>query len=47
MKRRLLTLAVILAGGLQLMAQEAENIIDEIIWVVGDEAILRSEELLH
>ncbi len=30
-------------GGLQLMAQEAENIIDEIIWVVGDEAILRSE----
>ena len=25
------------------MAQEAENIIDEIIWVVGDEAILRSE----
>ena len=43
MKRRLLTLAVILIGGLQLMAQEAENIIDEIIWVVGDEAILRSE----
>ena len=43
MKRRLLTLAVILVGGLQLMAQEAENIIDEIIWVVGDEAILRSE----
>ena len=38
-----MTLAVILAGGLQLMAQEAENIIDEIIWVVGDEAILRSE----
>ena len=36
-------MAVILAGGLQLMAQEAENIIDEIIWVVGDEAILRSE----
>ncbi len=43
MKRRLLTLTVIRAGGLQLMAQEAENIIDEIIWVVGDEAILRSE----
>ena len=32
-----------LLGGLQLMAQEAENVIDEIIWVVGDEAILRSE----
>ncbi len=43
MRKRLLTLAVILMGGLQLMAQEAENIIDEIIWVVGDEAILRSE----
>ncbi|MBO4754087.1 MAG: peptidylprolyl isomerase [Bacteroidales bacterium] len=43
MKKRLMTLAVILMGGLQLMAQEAENIIDEIIWVVGDEAILRSE----
>ena len=43
MHKRLLTLAVILLGGLQLMAQEAENIIDEIIWVVGDEAILRSE----
>ena len=38
-----MTLAVMLMGGLQLMAQEAENIIDEIIWVVGDEAILRSE----
>ena len=38
-----MTLAVMLIGGLQLMAQEAENIIDEIIWVVGDEAILRSE----
>ncbi len=43
MKKRLLTLAVALLGGLPLMAQEAENIIDEIIWVVGDEAILRSE----
>ncbi len=38
-----MTLAVVLMGGLQLMAQEADNIIDEIIWVVGDEAILRSE----
>lgn len=25
------------------MAQEADNVIDEVIWVVGDEAILRSE----
>lgn len=28
---------------LQLLAQQTDNIIDEIIWVVGDEAILRSE----
>lgn len=32
-----------LMTALQVMAQEADNIIDEIIWVVGDEAILRSE----
>ena len=25
------------------IAQEADNVIDEVIWVVGDEAILRSE----
>lgn len=42
-KRLLSSLAVALLGCLQLMAQEADNIIDEIIWVVGDEAILRSE----
>lgn len=38
-----MTLAAFALGMLPLMAQEAENIIDEIIWVVGDEAILRSE----
>ena len=32
-----------LLGCMQVLAQEADNIIDEIIWVVGDEAILRSE----
>lgn len=36
-------LAMLLIGSMQLMAQVADNIIDEIIWVVGDEAILRSE----
>ena len=25
------------------MAQKATNIIDEVIWIVGDESILRSE----
>lgn len=34
----LMSWATIFAG-----AQEAENVVDEIIWVVGDEAILRSE----
>ena len=43
MTKRLSLLAVMLMGALQLVAQEADNIIDEIIWVVGDEAILRSE----
>ena len=43
MKNRLLTLALLLMGAVRLVAQESDNIIDEIIWVVGDEAILRSE----
>lgn len=34
-------LAVLLLCGMQLRAQD--NVIDEVIWVVGDEAILRSE----
>lgn len=34
---------VTLLSTLQLLAQEADNVIDEVIWVVGDEAILRSE----
>ncbi len=43
MKHKILTLVIGLMASLQLMAQESDNIIDEIIWVVGDEAILRSE----
>lgn len=40
------SLAVAFAFGLALLsaaAQDADNVVDEIIWVVGDEAILRSE----
>ena len=43
MKKYATLVVMLLMSGLQLMAQEADNIIDEIIWVVGDEAILRSE----
>ncbi len=43
MKKFVTVLATLLMGGLQLMAQQTDNIIDEIIWVVGDEAILRSD----
>ncbi len=43
MKKYATLVAMLLMSGLQLMAQEVDNIIDEIIWVVGDEAILRSE----
>lgn len=42
MKKYLFTLTALLASGLTL-AQEVDNVIDEVIWVVGDEAILRSE----
>ena len=42
MKKYLFTLTALLASGLAL-AQEVDNVIDEVIWVVGDEAILRSE----
>ncbi|NDV79205.1 peptidylprolyl isomerase [Dysgonomonas sp. 511] len=38
---KLILLAVLLAYGLQSKAQD--NIIDQIIWVVGDEAILKSD----
>ncbi|MBP5717112.1 MAG: peptidylprolyl isomerase, partial [Bacteroidales bacterium] len=42
MKRKLMALATALITCAS-MAQEADNVIDEVIWVVGDEAILRSE----
>lgn len=42
-KCSLTTLFMALSMMLTAVAQEADNVIDEIIWVVGDEAILRSE----
>ena len=42
MKNRLLVIGYgLLAMGMMAMAQD--NIIDEVVWIVGDEAILRSE----
>ena len=43
MRKTLTLVATMLLGVLQLLAQHTDNVIDEIIWVVGDEAILRSE----
>lgn len=43
MRKTLTLVAAVLMSMMQLVAQQADNIIDEIIWVVGDEAILRSE----
>ena len=41
MKKRILHLIVVLLAAWSLQAQN--NIIDEVVWVVGDEAILKSE----
>ena len=41
-KRMLGVVAMVLLGATQLFAQ-TDNVIDEVLWVVGDEAILRSE----
>lgn len=43
MKKFLLLLITLTALSGQLQVQSQDNIIDEVIWVVGDEAILRSE----
>ena len=43
MRNKIFTLVLGLMTALQVLAQEGDNIIDEFIWVVGDEAILRSE----
>ena len=43
--KKLLYAFVFLFGGIQmhLFAQSPNNVVDEVIWVVGDEAILRSD----
>ena len=42
--QRLLSLSLLLVGmQATLLAQTNNNIVDEVIWVVGDEAILRSD----
>ena len=41
--KRLLTLFFILSSAFTLKAQTQNNVIDEVIWVVGDEAILKSD----
>lgn len=41
LQRRLFTLALVALQGLLAIAQS--NIVDEVVWVVGDEAILRSD----
>jgi len=42
-KNRALAIAATFLMSTAAIAQEADNIIDEVIWIVGDEAILRSE----
>lgn len=42
MKKLLLTIISVLVSGF-VLAQGAKNVVDEVIWVVGDEAILKSD----
>ena len=41
MRNRILIFLVVALSGLRLSAQD--NVIDEVVWVVGDEAIWKSE----
>ncbi len=43
MKRPLVLLALLLATSTTALCQALDNVIDEVIWVVGDEAILKSD----
>ena len=43
MKRNILSICLFSLFGMALQAQTKSNVIDEVIWVVGDEAILRSD----
>lgn len=41
--RKFLTVCLLTCSACAIVAQEADNVIDEIVWVVGDDAILRSD----
>lgn len=41
--RKFLTVCLLTCSACAVVAQEADNVIDEIVWVVGDDAILRSD----
>lgn len=41
--KKILTVFLLACSASALVAQEADNVIDEIVWVVGDDAILRSD----
>lgn len=41
--KKILTVFLLTCSASALVAQEADNVIDEIVWVVGDDAILRSD----
>lgn len=43
MMRKFLTVCLLTCSACAVVAQEADNVIDEIVWVVGDDAILRSD----
>lgn len=41
--KKFLTVCLLICSVCAIKAQEADNVIDEIVWVVGDDAILRSD----
>lgn len=43
MMKKILTVCLLACSICTVKAQEADNVIDEIVWVVGDDAILRSD----
>ncbi len=43
MMKKFLTVCLLICSVCAIKAQEADNVIDEIVWVVGDDAILRSD----
>ena len=43
MMKKILTVFFLACLSCVAMAQDKDNVIDEIVWVVGDDAILRSD----